>query len=41
MRETYIIALIKMLELLSDKEIKRVYQLAEYLGIHKKKGGAV
>lgn len=41
MRETYISALIKMLNCLSDNEIRRVYHLAEYLGIHKKKGGAV
>ncbi len=41
MRETYITALINILNCLSDKEIQRVYHLAEYLGIHKKKGGAV
>lgn len=40
MREIYITALINMLNHLSDKEIQRVYRLAEYLGIHKKKGGA-
>lgn len=40
MREIYIATLIKILECLSDNEIKRVYNLAEYLGIHKKKGGA-
>lgn len=39
MRETYIIALIKILNHLSDKEIKRVYQLAEYLSTRNKKGG--
>lgn len=40
MREVYITALIKILNCLSDNEIRRVYRLAEYLGIHKKKGGA-
>ena len=39
-REYYICHLMKMLEWLTDEEIKRVYRLAEYLGIHKKKGGA-
>lgn len=39
MRETYIIALMRMLNRLSEKEIKRVYQLVEYLSIHNKKGG--
>lgn len=39
MREVYISTLIKMLNYLSDEEIRRVCRLAEYLGIHKKKGG--
>ena len=38
MRDKYIDLLIKLLDYLTDEEIKRVYQLAEYLGIHKKKG---
>lgn len=41
MREIYIAGLINMLSHLSDEEIRRVYRLAEYLGIHKKKGGAI
>lgn len=30
--------IISMLDCLADEEIKRVYKLVEYLGIHKKKG---
>lgn len=33
-------ALEKLLDRLSDKHIKRIYLLAEYLYIHKEKGGA-
>lgn len=33
--------LIKILDCLSDKAIKRIYQLAEYLYIHVEGGGKV
>lgn len=36
----YRTVLVKMLDRLSDRSIKRIYQLAEYLYIHKEKGGA-
>ena len=38
MRDKYIDLLSKLLDYLTDEEILRVYRLAEYLGIHKKKG---
>jgi len=36
----YRTALIKLLDRLSDKHIKRLYQLAEYLYVHKEGGAA-
>lgn len=36
----YRAALIKLIDQLSSNAVKRIYQLAEYLYIHKEKGGA-
>lgn len=35
----YRMLLVRMLDLLSDKSIKRIYQLAEYLYIYVEEGG--
>lgn len=37
----YKVLLIKILDRLSDKAVKRIYQLAEYLYIHAEGGGKV
>lgn len=39
MTEHYKTKLIEMLDRLSERALKRLYQLAEYLYIHKEKGG--
>lgn len=39
MTELYKAKLIEMLDKLSERTLKRLYQLAEYLYIYKEKGG--